>query len=69
MSANTATRAQIEGLYKEIDFKTEVTRETLNELTSDLVARVRGPIDQALEGAGMTMEHIEELIIIGGGTR
>eukprot|EP00049_Salpingoeca_infusionum_P004630 m.81907 g.81907 ORF g.81907 m.81907 type:complete len:964 (+) comp12658_c1_seq1:574-3465(+) len=69
LSANTETSAQVEGLFEDVDFKTKVSRETVEQLCEDLYPRVTGPIEQALAAAGVTMDHIEQLIIIGGAVR
>ena len=50
---------QVEGLLEDVDFRTKVTREKFEELCSDLFDRVPGPVEQALEAAGMTMVRTE----------
>ncbi|KAG1687704.1 Hypoxia up-regulated protein 1 [Nymphon striatum] len=57
------------GLLEDIDFKAKVTREDFMKLISDVLEKVNNPIQMALEDAGMTMNHIEQLILVGGGTR
>jgi len=69
LSANKETKAQVEGLYDEIDFKTKVTREELYTMTEDLFARVAQPIQDALQDANLTTADIDQLIIFGGGVR
>jgi len=69
LSANTDFFAQIENVMEDIDFKHQVTREKLLELCSDLMERVTGPVDNALKTAAMTIEEIDQLIVVGGGTR
>ena len=63
------TRTQIEGLLEDVDFKAQVTRGDLEELSADLFERVGGPIQQALDAADMTMDEIDSVILVGGGTR
>ena len=48
---------------------TIITREELEELVSDLVARLVGPCKQAIEDAGIAREKIDEVILVGGMTR
>ena len=48
---------------------TTITREELEELVSDLVARLVGPCKQAIEDAGIAREKIDEVILVGGMTR
>merc|ERR1740128_1287529 len=69
LSANAACFAQIENVMEDIDFKVPVNREDLMELSKDLMERVTGPVEKALTTAGMSMENIDQVILVGGGTR
>lgn len=69
LSANKETKAQVEGLYKEIDFKTVVTRDEFENMTQDLFERVAGPINAALADAKMTAADLDQIILFGGGVR
>ena len=40
-----------------------------NELTSHLVDRCRKPFDQAIKDAGLTLDKINHVIMVGGSTR
>jgi molecular chaperone DnaK (HSP70) len=46
---------------EDIDFKLEITRDTLHELNEDFFARVSAPIDQALRTSAMNLEDINEV--------
>jgi len=46
-----------------------ITRDELEELVSDLVGRLVGPCEQAIEDAGIPREEIDEVILVGGMTR
>ena len=46
-----------------------VTRSKFEQLSADLVARVRTPVQQALRDAGMTKDQIDEMVLVGGATR
>src|ERR1700754_1508944 len=46
-----------------------VTRSRFDQLTADLVERTRGPVEQALSGAKMTSDDIDEVILVRGSTR
>jgi molecular chaperone DnaK len=48
---------------------TTITREELEELVSDLVARLVEPCKQAIEDAGIGRDKIDEVILVGGMTR
>ncbi|XP_040181365.1 hypoxia up-regulated protein 1 [Rana temporaria] len=69
LSANNDHMAQIEGLMDDIDFRTKVTRQELEELCEDLFERVPIPVQKALSGAEMNMDEIDQVIIVGGATR
>nr|CAD7392844.1 unnamed protein product [Timema cristinae] len=69
LSANADHYAQVEGLLDDIDFRMQVTREMLEELNADLFERVKLPIEQALKASGLTMDVINQVILVGAGTR
>ncbi|KAM7085932.1 hypoxia up-regulated protein 1 isoform 1-T5 [Molossus nigricans] len=69
LSANADHMAQIEGLMDDVDFKAKVTRAEFEELCADLFERVPGPVQQALQSASMSLDEIEQVILVGGATR
>jgi molecular chaperone DnaK len=52
---------------KHLDLK--LTRAKFNELTASLVERCRAPFDQAIKDAGLTLDQIHHVIMVGGSTR
>ena len=52
---------------KHLDMR--LTRSKLNELTSDLIDRVVGPVKQAMSDAGVGKDGIHHVILVGGMTR
>src|SRR5487761_2678995 len=52
---------------KHLDIK--LSRAKFNELTSHLVDRCRKPFDQAIKDAGLTLDKIHHVIMVGGSTR
>ena len=52
---------------KHLDIK--LTRAKFNELTSDLVDACRGPFEQAVKDAGLSVDKIDHVILVGGSTR
>ncbi len=54
---------------EDIDFRLEVTRDKLHELSGDYFQRVTRPIEAALTAAAITMDEISEVILVGAGTR
>ncbi|XP_034281074.1 hypoxia up-regulated protein 1 isoform X1 [Pantherophis guttatus] len=69
LSANVDHMAQIEGLLDDIDFKAKVSRQEFENLCSDLFERVAGPVRQALSSAEMSLDEIDQVILVGGATR
>ncbi|KAL0006793.1 hypothetical protein SO802_008295 [Lithocarpus litseifolius] len=52
---------------KHID--TTLTRVKFEELCSDLLDRLRGPVETALKDANLSFKDLDELILVGGSTR
>jgi molecular chaperone DnaK len=52
---------------KHLDLK--LTRAKFNELTSDLVDQCKGPFEQAIKDAGLSLDKIDHVILVGGSTR
>ncbi len=50
-------------------FEETLTRAKFNELTADLVERTMGPSRKALEDAGLTVDKIDKVLLVGGSTR
>merc|ERR1712241_860157 len=69
LSANTECFAQVENVMEDIDFKHKVPREKLLQLIEGWLSRVTGPVERALATSAMSMENIDQVIIIGGGSR
>ncbi|KAL9965587.1 hypothetical protein ACROYT_G029408 [Oculina patagonica] len=69
LSANSEIFAQIEGAFEEKDFRAKVTREEFEQMCADLLKRVPGPVEHALKSSSITLDEIESVILVGGGTR
>ncbi|MEV7010874.1 molecular chaperone DnaK [Streptosporangium sp. NPDC051022] len=48
---------------------TTLRRATFEEITSDLLERCKGPVEQAMADARLTPDDIDEVILVGGSTR
>src|SRR6476619_5266076 len=48
---------------------TSLMRSTFDQITSDLVERTLGPVQQAMSDAKVTANDIDEVILVGGSTR
>ncbi len=47
----------------------KLTRAEFEQMTEDLVARTRAPFEQAVKDAGVTVDKIDHVILVGGSTR
>jgi len=52
---------------KHLDIK--LTRAKMQELTADLVDACRGPFEQAIKDAGLHVDKIDHVVLVGGSTR
>lgn len=50
-------------------FEYKLTRAKLEELVSDLIDRLAGPVEKALKDAKLTASDIDEVVLVGGMTR
>jgi molecular chaperone DnaK len=47
----------------------KLSRATFERITGDLLNRLRGPFDAALKDAGLTVDRLNEVVLVGGATR
>jgi len=47
----------------------KLTRSRFQELTADLVQACKGPFEQAIKDAGLTVSQIDHVVLVGGSTR
>ena len=52
-----------------LNFEYTLTRNTFNDLTADLVNRTAGPVQNALNDAGIAASELGKVILVGGSTR
>lgn len=69
LSANYDCYAQVENVMEDIDFKVPLSRQKLEDIMADTWDRVTVPVGKALDTAGMTLEGIDQVILVGGGSR
>ncbi|KAF1947417.1 actin-like ATPase domain-containing protein [Clathrospora elynae] len=69
LSANKETTAFFEAFFEDVDFRYKISRTKLEEMSTAYAARIDGPINQALEAAGLTFADIDSIIVHGGATR
>ena len=49
--------------------ETTLTRAKFNEMTADLVEATMGPVRQAMQDSGLSMNDIDKILLVGGSTR
>jgi len=69
LSANSQAPFNIESVMNDVDVSSSMTREELEEYIQPLLARVHIPIETALKDAGLSVEDIDSIEVIGGCTR
>ena len=62
-------RINIECLLGDYDFGCHLTADELQEMTSELLDRLEGPIVRALAEANIKASDLDTVQIVGGGTR
>ncbi len=73
LSSQTVTNINLPFITATADgpkhFDMDLTRAKFDELTADLVEKTRGPVQQALDDAGLSPEEIDKVLLVGGSTR
>lgn len=69
LSANTAAPINIESVMNDVDVSSQLSREELEELVQPLLKRAAKPAQEALEMAGLTVDQVDSIELIGGTTR
>lgn len=69
LSANNDFPIFIDALYDDTNYHSHLDRATFEQICHDLLLRAGKPITQALEAAGLTLEEVDEIELIGGGMR
>ncbi len=72
---STVTETEINLPYVSADasgpkhLQMKLSRSKFEQLTEDLVDRIRGPFDAVLKDAGMKADRVDEVVLVGGATR
>mmetsp|Transcript_3712 Transcript_3712/g.8338 ORF Transcript_3712/g.8338 Transcript_3712/m.8338 type:complete len:698 (+) Transcript_3712:767-2860(+) len=69
LSSQQQARLEIEDLVKGVDFSETLTRARFEELNNDLFKKTLGPVQRALEDAGISKSDVDEIVLVGGSTR
>ncbi|KAK5827527.1 heat shock protein 70 family [Linnemannia elongata] len=69
LSANAEAPLNIESIMEDRDVSSMMKRAEFEELAQELISRVEAPLQKALEEAGLTVDEIDAVEIVGGSTR
>ncbi|KAN0065611.1 lumenal Hsp70 protein [Thecaphora frezii] len=71
LSANEVANSGIEGLAEDIDFRTSIDRRSFEDAVerAGLPKRFTDPITAALRNAGLAMDGVKSVVLVGGTTR
>ncbi|KAL4201207.1 hypothetical protein AMTRI_Chr02g257470 [Amborella trichopoda] len=69
LSANAEAPLNIECLMDEIDVKGFIKREEFEKLSAGLIERVQVPCEKALNDAGLGLERVHSVELVGSGSR
>ncbi|KAG0048404.1 adenyl-nucleotide exchange factor sse1, partial [Gryganskiella cystojenkinii] len=69
LSANAQAPLNIESIMEDRDVASMMKRAEFEELAQELISRVEAPLQKVLEDAGMTIEDIDAVELVGGSTR
>jgi heat shock protein 4 len=69
LSANGEAPINVESIMNDIDATSSLKRDQFEQLTDFLLSRVSAPLEEALSKAGLTVEQIDAVELVGGCTR
>lgn len=69
LSSTHEVKIDIENFFDGTDFSETLSRAKFEELNIDLFKKTLGPVQQALDDAGLKKNQIDEIVLVGGSTR
>ena len=69
LSANAEAPLNVESLMNDVDASSSLKREEFEKLTDHLLTRVVNPLQEAISKAGITIDQLEAIELVGGCTR
>ncbi|KAK4761095.1 hypothetical protein SAY87_005988 [Trapa incisa] len=69
LSANPEAPLNIECLMDDKDVRSFIKREEFEEISSPILERVKGPLAKALADAGLAVENVHMVEVVGGASR
>ena len=69
LSSSTMANIEVDSLYDGIDFRSSLTRAKFESICSDVFQRTMAPVDQIMKDANLSIDQINEVVLVGGSTR
>jgi len=69
LSSTHEVKLEIENFFDGTEFSETLTRAKFEELNNDLFKKTLGPVQIALDDAGLKKNEINEIVLVGGSTR
>ncbi|KAI0305485.1 heat shock protein 70 family [Multifurca ochricompacta] len=69
LSANAEAPLNVESIMNDIDASSKLTRDQYEQLIADVLDRIPGPLQRALDESGLTIEQVDAIELVGGSTR
>lgn len=69
LSSSTQAAIEIDSLFENIDYYTNITRARFEELNSDLFRTCIDPVEKVLRDAKLSKGSVHEIVLVGGSTR
>ncbi|KAF6172862.1 hypothetical protein GIB67_035416 [Kingdonia uniflora] len=69
LSANPVAPCNIECLMDDKDVRGFIKRDEFEQISIPILERVKGPLERALSDAGLTIENIHSVEVVGSGSR
>lgn len=69
LSSQNQVKIEIESFHNGQDLSETLTRAKFEELNIDLFKKTLGPVQKALDDAGLKKHEIDEIVLVGGSTR
>jgi heat shock protein 4 len=69
LSANAEAPLNVESIMNDIDASSSLNRETFESLTDHLLSRVSNPLEEAIAKAGLSIDQIDAVEVVGGSIR
>ena len=66
LSANAEAPLNVESLMNDVDASSSMKREQFEQMTDHLLKRVATPLEEAINKAGLTIEQIDAVELVGG---